>query len=85
MENIVPNGTNHHIALAQPTYHSTRSQYPILPFSEALLAGLAPDGGLYIPDRIPRLDASWQTASSFPDLAFSVLQQWIGNEVPADI
>lgn len=35
---------------------STRGQVPATPIDVALVAGLAPDGGLYVPARIPRLD-----------------------------
>jgi threonine synthase len=35
-------------------YHSTRGQAPILNFDEAVLAGLARDGGLYLPDALPQ-------------------------------
>jgi len=34
-------------------YTSTRGQAPILDFADVLLAGLAPDGGLYVPERWP--------------------------------
>src|SRR5579883_1877633 len=36
-------------------YLSTRGEAPKLGFSDALLAGLARDGGLYVPDAMPRL------------------------------
>jgi threonine synthase len=36
-------------------YCSTRGEAPQLSFTEALLAGLAPDGGLYVPEAMPRL------------------------------
>ncbi len=36
---------------------STRGESPALPFSEAILQGLAPDGGLYVPERWPEIDA----------------------------
>jgi threonine synthase len=39
------------------TYISTRGQAPEKTFTEALLAGLAPDGGLYVPKTMPRLSA----------------------------
>jgi len=39
-------------------YISTRGEAPSLGFSEAMLAGLARDGGLYVPDNWPRLDAA---------------------------
>ena len=39
-------------------YVSTRGASPALGFSEALGAGLAPDGGLYVPERLPRFSAA---------------------------
>ena len=36
-------------------YISTRGEAPILGFEDALLAGLAGDGGLYVPESWPRL------------------------------
>jgi len=38
-------------------YVSTRGQAPVLDFEGALLSGLARDGGLYVPETWPRLDA----------------------------
>jgi threonine synthase len=37
-------------------YHSTRGQAPAVSLSEAVARGLAPDGGLYVPDHFPRVD-----------------------------
>ncbi|MCB2121001.1 MAG: hypothetical protein KDE18_17000, partial [Rhodobacteraceae bacterium] len=34
-------------------YVSTRGQAPVLTFGEAMLTGLARDGGLYVPEAIP--------------------------------
>ena len=39
-------------------YHSTRSSESYVDSARAVLAGLAPDGGLYMPDFIPDFD--WQ-------------------------
>ena len=39
-------------------YHSTRGSAPALGFEDAMLAGLARDGGLYVPAEIPRMDAA---------------------------
>lgn len=36
-------------------YVSTRGEAPVLSFEEAMLTGLAPDGGLYVPAEVPRL------------------------------
>ncbi|MCE1172975.1 MAG: hypothetical protein LWW84_16925, partial [Azovibrio sp.] len=36
-------------------YISTRGQSPALPFCDILLGGLAPDGGLYLPETYPQV------------------------------
>ena len=38
-------------------YISTRGTAPVLNFEEAMLSGLARDGGLYVPETIPQLSA----------------------------
>jgi threonine synthase len=43
-------------------YVSTRGSAPRLGFAEVLLAGLAADGGLYVPERVPALAPSWRHA-----------------------
>ncbi len=37
-------------------YHSTRSACPQVDSAQAVLSGLAPDGGLYVPGQLPRID-----------------------------
>ena len=44
-------------------YVSTRGQAPELGFADVLLAGLAPDGGLYVPVEWPRLPKDLPTGS----------------------
>ena len=39
-------------------YLSTRGQSPLQSFADMLLAGLAPDGGLYLPEAWPRFAAA---------------------------
>lgn len=47
---------------------STRGASPALPFSAAIGAGLAPDGGLYVPERLPRFHAAdVADGSTLPD------------------
>lgn len=48
-------------------------------FERALLSGLAPGGGLYLPDRIPPLPRGWREHSDLPSLAASLLAPWIGE------
>ncbi|KAI0634273.1 tryptophan synthase beta subunit-like PLP-dependent enzyme [Trametes polyzona] len=64
-------------------YFSTRGADQRLSFEETVLAGLAPDGGLYIPEHIPSLPENWQTAwkdHSFVDLSVEVLSLYISPE-----
>lgn len=68
-----------------PTYRSTRDASAVVSFSDALLQGLAPDGGLYLPSPIPRLDeTAWRDVRTFPDLAFTVLAPWLDEEVDSE-
>jgi threonine synthase len=66
------------------SYYSTRDKYKTLvSFEEALLKGLAPDGGLYIPNHIPEIDSkNWLEASSIADVGVNVLSQWLEAEIP---
>ena len=51
---------------------STRGQVGPTPIDDALVAGLAPDGGLYVPERIPAVDFS-APAASLPATALRTL------------
>ncbi len=57
-------------------YISTRNNPPALDFQEVLLAGLAPDGGLYIPETYPEFSKEkirQMRAMSYPELAAEVM------------
>ncbi len=61
-----------------PRYVSTRSPGgPSVSFDEALVDGLAPDGGLYVPTHVPPLPAGWRDAPSLPSLATTLLAPWL--------
>jgi len=66
-------------------YRSTRGEAGGRAFSDILLEGLAPDGGLYVPERYPKVDAAtlarWRRLS-YSALAFELLSLYI-NDVPA--
>lgn len=66
-------------------YLSTRGHADRKRFCEILLEGLAPDGGLYLPEFYPQVDAAmlarWRTLS-YADLAFEVLSLYI-DDIPA--
>jgi threonine synthase len=68
-------------------YHSTNLKSEGVSFSEALLKGLAPDGGLYMPDSFPVLTKNELAGFSdkkYFEIAFAVLNKLIGNEVSED-
>ncbi|MDP3607762.1 MAG: threonine synthase [Methylophilus sp.] len=69
-------------------YISTRGQSPALSFSEILLGGLAPDGGLYLPETYPQFsdaDLNAMRSMSYRDLAFTILSRLVDeNDIPAD-
>ncbi len=64
------------------TFTSTRRAAPPVTLRTALLDGLAPDGGLYVPERVPPLPRGWRDAPTFADLAVGVLAPWLAGEVP---
>jgi threonine synthase len=65
-------------------YISTRGEAPVLGFEDVLLAGLASDGGLYVPETWPRLTPA-QIASfagrRFDEVAVSVIEPYAGGEI----
>ena len=69
-------------------YISTRGRSAPRRFCEILLEGLAPDGGLYLPVRYPRVDAltlnRWRSLS-YADLAFEILSLYIDDIPAADL
>ena len=62
-------------------YVSTRGNAPARRFAEILLEGLAPDGGLYVPESYPRADLAAWRGLSYPELAFAILSQFM-DDVP---
>ncbi len=65
-------------------YASTRGEAPVLGFSDALLAGLARDGGLYLPQSYPQFSAAEIRAlrgKSYADVALAVLTPFVGGEI----
>ena len=58
-------------------YVSTRGTAPVLSFEEAMMTGLARDGGLYLPETYPTLSAGEIAAmagQSYEDIAFAVMR-----------
>ncbi len=65
-------------------YISTRGQAPALSFDEVVLTGLAPDGGLYVPETLPQFSAeeiaSW-AGLPYQELAFKVMHPFVAGTV----
>lgn len=60
---------------------STRAKAPAVSVSEAIMQGLAPDGGLYIPEELPVLRRSRLSGvSSYPEMAFEVLSPFFEGD-----
>ncbi|MCQ8277809.1 threonine synthase [Acetobacteraceae bacterium KSS8] len=68
-------------------YVSTRGQAPTLDFSGVLLAGLAGDGGLYMPETWPEFSADdWRAMRglSYPELAARVMAPFTAGSIDQD-
>ncbi len=68
-------------------YVSTRGQAPSLSFEQAMLTGLARDGGLYVPETLPRFDAAEIAALAglpYEEVAFRVMRPFIGDSFTDD-
>jgi threonine synthase len=63
-------------------YISTRGQAPSLSFEEAMLSGLARDGGLYVPESWPQMshgEIADLAGCSYEEVAFRVMRPFIGD------
>jgi threonine synthase len=75
---------NGHLKKKQVKYYSTNLKSPEVTFKEALLQGLAPDGGLYLPTSLPlisRGDLENFSSKKYHEIAFYVLNKIIGDEI----
>ncbi|WP_449427162.1 threonine synthase [Rhodanobacter umsongensis] len=66
-------------------YHSTRNTGPAVPISQAIAAGLAPDGGLYVPEALPAIDpAAFDPRGTLADTAATLLAPFFTGDPLAD-
>ena len=66
-------------------YYSLNKKAPNVTFKEAVVKGLAPDRGLYFPEKITELDPSFiENIEHFTnhEIAFEVIKQFVSNEIP---
>ncbi|WP_372747242.1 threonine synthase [Litorivivens sp.] len=68
-------------------YISTRGKAPALNFEDVLLTGLAPDGGLYVPEKLPTYSAeqiaAWSKLS-YAELAFEIVKPFVDDCIPQE-
>jgi threonine synthase len=65
-------------------YYSTRNKNESVNFAAAALAGLAPDGGLYVPQEIPQYSAPVRSSlgtMDFRDIAFETIKPYVKDEI----
>ncbi|QYK43192.1 MAG: threonine synthase [Paracoccaceae bacterium] len=63
-------------------YVSTRGAAPVLSFAEAMMTGLARDGGLYVPEAVPALapeEIAALAGLSYEEVAFRVMRPFLGD------
>lgn len=62
-------------------YKSTRNSELRVTASEAILTGLAPDGGLFVPESIPKLDVSMEEMKgmTYQETAYAVMKQFLAD------
>jgi len=69
-------------------YISTRGQCQPHSFEEVVLTGLAPDGGLFIPETVPQLSReqilSWKNLN-YADLAYEIIRLYVDGAVEDDV
>lgn len=68
-------------------YRSTRGSAPILKFDDVLLAGLARDGGLYLPESWPSFSAKEIRSFAgmgYAELALQIVRPFVGDCIPEE-
>ena len=69
-------------------YYSTRNKKEAVSFAAAALTGLAPDGGLFVPEEVPRYSAAVRSSlgsMAFTDIAFETIRPWVQDDIPGPV
>ena len=68
-------------------YHSTRNSEETATASEAILKGLTSDGGLFVPDSIPKLNVSLEdlTKMSYQEIAYAVMKEFLTDSTEEEL
>jgi threonine synthase len=62
-------------------YISTRGAAPPVSFARALFAGLAPDGGLYVPEAFPQIEFADLQDATLIELATTIAARFVGSDI----
>lgn len=68
-------------------YISTRGKAPAQTFEQVLLTGLAPDGGLYVPEQLPKFskaEMEQMAGLSYSELAQKIITPFVDGAIPDD-
>ncbi|GAB2781218.1 threonine synthase [Halomonas shantousis] len=68
-------------------YISTRGQAPVLGFEDVVLTGMASDGGLYVPESVPRFshdELAAMAGLSYAEIAFRVMKPFVAGAIDDD-
>jgi threonine synthase len=66
-------------------YYSTRNKNESYSFAAASLTGLAPDGGLFVPEDVPQLNAAAKSSlgkMTYYEVAFETIAPWVEDDIP---
>jgi threonine synthase len=64
---------------------STRGQSPSIPLHQAIIEGIAPDGGLYLPEHIPQIDMNaLLAANTYQEAALQVMAPFFAGDLLAE-
>ena len=69
-------------------YYSTRNKNDFVNFTQAALGGLAPDGGLFVPEEIPKYRSpvvSSLGTMAYCDIAFETIKPYVQGEIPDSV
>src|SRR5690348_1705217 len=67
-------------------YYSTKQKALKSSLKDAVLNGIAPDGGLYMPAEIRALPSAWfkNPPTTLPSIGFDVANQFLGGDIPSN-
>ncbi len=73
--------------MSQIRYYSTNLKSEKVSFEGALIKGQAPDGGLYMPESIPKFtekEILTLLGKTYPEIAFAVVEKFLKEEIPSN-